>query len=87
MENLRIDAASPESAHAMLAKLSEFETELVESPRGYQVVVALKGNDADIVGVLNALQQYVTERSDGPARVELSGRSYVMHPEPDSTFG
>jgi hypothetical protein len=83
MKQLSIDAASPESASEMVAALSSFRAELVDGPGGPQVIVALDGNDADIVAVLNALQQYVTARADGPARVELDEKQYVMHPEPD----
>jgi len=35
------------------------------------------------VAVLNALQEYVTERADGAAQVEFNGHSYVVHPEPE----
>ena len=41
METLTIHAASPETARAMLAVLSEFRAELVESADGCQVVVSL----------------------------------------------
>ena len=85
MKQLSIEAATPESASAMLAALSSFRAELVDGPRGPQVVVALNGNDSDIVAVLSALQQYVSERADGPARVGLGENSYVMYPEPDGT--
>ena|SRR5689334_2785071 len=83
MKQLSIDAASPESARAMIAALSDFKAELREGPRGDQVVVELDGDHTEIVGVLNALQQYVTERAGGPARVELGGKQYAMHPEPE----
>lgn len=81
METLTIQAASAESARGMLAALSVFEAELVETPDGRrEVVVTLAGNDSEIVAVLNALERYVTERASGPARVELNGRAYVMEP-------
>ena len=81
METLTIQAASAESAHGMLAALSFFEAELVETPDGRrEVVVTLAGDDSEIVAVLNALERYVTERASGPARVELNGRAYVMEP-------
>jgi|SRR5262245_5446185 len=83
MEKLRIYAASRESALAMLASLPKYRAVLAEGPQGYEVLIALNGNDADIVGVLDALQQYVTKRGSGPAKVELDGHRYVMHPEPD----
>jgi hypothetical protein len=80
METLTIHAASARSAQQMLAALTEFPAELVENGDGCMVVVNL-GGDAQIVGVLNALQRYVTKRGVGAAQVELNGNSYVMHPE------
>jgi len=84
MEKLRIHPRSRESAQAMVAALSGFHAELVESAEGYEVAVTLgrdgRGDD-EIVAVLKALEQYVTARASGPARLELGGRSYVMRPE------
>jgi len=83
MDRLTIHAASPETGHAMLAALSGFRAELLQSSEGCQVVVTLGRGDAEIAAVLSALEGYVTERSRGPARVELNGRAYVMHPAPE----
>jgi hypothetical protein len=80
MDRLTIHAASPESGRAMLTALSAFRAELLESSEGCQVVVSLNRDDAEIAAVLSALEKHVTERSRGPARVELNGRSYVMNP-------
>ena len=82
METLTIHAASARSAQKMLAALTEFPAELVENDGSCMVVVNL-GGDAQIVGVLNALQQYVTQRAAGAAQVEFNGNSYAMHPEPE----
>jgi hypothetical protein len=82
METMTIDAASAETARAMIAALSGFQAELVETPRGNAVVITLGKGDGEIVGVLNALQQYVTARGDGPAHVDFNGRRYVMDVEP-----
>jgi hypothetical protein len=76
-----IQAASPASGRAMLAALSDFRAELIESAEGCEVVISLGRGDAEIAAVLNALAQHINERQDGPARVELNGRRYVMHPE------
>jgi hypothetical protein len=84
MDRLTIHAASPETGHAMLAALSGFRAELLQSADGCQVVVTLGRDDAEITAVLSALEAYVTERSGGPARVELNGRAYVMHPAPEA---
>lgn len=88
MERLTIKAATPETGRAMLAALSEFHAELLESADGCEVVVTLGRNgrdDRDIVAVLNALEQYVTERRR-PARVEFHGQDYAMHPESSETY-
>jgi len=82
METLTIHAATAKSADEMLEALADFPAELVESGGSSMVVVDL-GGDAQIVGVLNALQQYVTERAAGAAHVEFNGTNYVMHPEPE----
>jgi hypothetical protein len=83
MEALTIDAASQDSARSMLDALTDFEPQLVETvDGGFQVVVGLAGSDRRIVEVLNALERYVTERDDGPARVEFEGHAYTIHPEP-----
>jgi hypothetical protein len=84
VEKLTIHAASPASGRAMLAALSGFRAELLESADGCEVVVSLGRDDSEIVAVLNALEQHITERASGPARIDLNGRSYFMHPEPDS---
>jgi hypothetical protein len=46
---------------------------------GYSVTVSLRGGDRQIVAILSALEQHVSERNDGPARLELEGRTYVLH--------
>ncbi|MFL5921580.1 MAG: hypothetical protein ACJ76O_12295 [Gaiellaceae bacterium] len=83
MERFRIQAASPQSAHAMLAALSEFRPELSETAEGCEVVIALGGAN-EVVPVLNAIEQYVRERGSGPAQMEFNGHAYVMHPAPNA---
>jgi hypothetical protein len=83
MDRLTIHAASPESGRAMLAALSNFRAELLEGAEGCQLTVPLD-DDAEITAVLRALEDYITERASGPARVELNGQPYVMHPEADA---
>jgi hypothetical protein len=70
----------------MLAALSSFRSELVESADGYEVVVGLPRGDGEVVAVLNALEQYVTERGSS-AQVEVDGHMYVMHPAPENDPG
>jgi hypothetical protein len=80
MDTLRIRAATPQTGEAMLAALSGFRAELLETAKGCEVVVSLGRGDEEIIGVLNALERYVTERADGPAQVNVFGKSYVLHP-------
>jgi len=82
MQMLTINVATPGSARALHAALSDFRTKRVElEDGGYQVEVAL-GNDRQIVDVLNAIELYVTRRRDGPARIGFNGHSYSLHPDP-----
>jgi len=87
VDRLTIKATSEKSAHEMLAALSEFHAELLESAEGFEITVALRNDgkkDTEIVAVLNALEQYVSARGRGPAQMELNGREFVMEPVPDS---
>jgi hypothetical protein len=80
MQTLTIGPASLERARAMLESLRGFEAELVESEDGrYKLQVSLDG-DRDINRVLGAIDAYVTERGDGPARLDLDGRRYLIEP-------
>jgi hypothetical protein len=82
MQMLTIAAASPQSARALVDALSEFQVELLERKYGRRdIVVELGGSDREIIDVLSAIEAYVTQRRDGPARIELNGRSYTMHAE------
>jgi hypothetical protein len=64
----------------MLECLRGFEAELVESEDGrYDVQVSLD-NNRDINRVLGAIDTHVTERADGPARLDLDGRHYLIEP-------
>jgi hypothetical protein len=81
MDKFTIHPLSRESARGMLAALSGFHAELLESAEGCELVVTLGRNgrdDGEIVAVLNALLQYVSERGGRPARMELSGRAYLI---------
>ena len=85
MDRLTIHALTLQSARGMLGALSDFHVELLETASGCKVVVTLGWDgkeDGEIVAVLNALEEYVSERAGSPARMELNGHSYVMHPEP-----
>ena len=80
LQTLTIGPASLKRARAMLECLQGFEAELVESEDGrYHVQVSLE-DDRDINRVLGAIDTHVTERADGPARLDLDGRHYLIEP-------
>jgi hypothetical protein len=78
---LTIDAVSLDSAEGFLAALAAFGPELVEADGRYKVKVALAGSDRAIVQVLRALEDHVTERGAGPAKVQVDEHSYTLHPQ------
>jgi hypothetical protein len=78
MRTLAIEARSRESAEGLRGALVAFDVELIENADGKIVVqVPLGGGSAEIVAVLNAIQQYV-EQDREPAVIEMDGRSYLM---------
>jgi hypothetical protein len=80
MQTLSIEAASPESAHGLYEALADFSADLRETDDGRRYVdVELRGSDREIVDVLNAIEDYITRRSCGPALVGLDGRKYTIH--------
>ncbi len=80
MRNITIEAATPESALGLYQALAGFRAELRETEDGRRFIdVELRGGDREVVDVLNAVEDYVTRRSDGPARVALNGRTYALH--------
>lgn len=86
MQKLTVDASTNEVARGLSSALTDFSPEIVERPEGgYQVVVALRGSDARITELLSTLERHVTERGDGPAKVNLGGRSYTLHGRPEQT--
>jgi hypothetical protein len=88
MQTLTIAAASRESAFGFHAALSDFRTELIEKPDGpYEIKVVLGRSDREIIDVLNTIELYVTRRASGPAQIELSGHSYVLHAVQDADAG
>lgn len=90
METLTIRAASLESAQGFCAALENFRVELVEAPAGtFLVTVSFDGSNREIVSVLRALEECVSQRSDGPALVGLGDKTYTLHatdpPIPEAT--
>ncbi len=80
MQTLTIAASSRESALGIYAALEGFRTHLLESDGGYRVEIELGRGDRKIHEVLNTIAEHVRERDDGPARIELSGRTYSVYP-------
>jgi hypothetical protein len=86
MQKLTVDATTNEVARGLFGALTGFSPEIVERPHGgYQVVVPLGGSDAQLTELLSALERHVTDRRDGPARIDLDGRSYTLHAQPEQT--
>jgi hypothetical protein len=83
MDRLTIHPVTHESALGLFSALSGFQAELLESADGWEIVVTLGRDDAEMVAVLNTLAEHVNDRAGGPARVELNGRKYLMQPEAD----
>jgi hypothetical protein len=81
MQTLTIKAVTVESAHGFMSGLGAFQAELVEAEDGgYLVQVTLRGGDREIIDLLNALEDYVSHRGEGPAEVGLAGRTYELRP-------
>jgi hypothetical protein len=81
MRALTIEARSFESALGLYQALREFRPDLSGSEKdGYRVAVELGSGDREVITVLNALERHVCARHDGPARLDLDGRSYQIEP-------
>lgn len=79
MEKLTIKAASQESARQFCAALAEFQTELEETETGPLVTVTIGGTKREMLAVLRALEDCVSQRGEGAA-VGLGDRTYTLHP-------
>jgi hypothetical protein len=79
-QSLTIGPVSLESARSFLECLEGFQAELVDAEHGaYEVRISLD-SDRDINHVLGAIDRHVSERADGPARLALDGRQYLIEP-------
>ena len=87
IQSLTIHAATAYSAQALAAALSQFDSKAIEADGNYEVTVTLGRSDREIVDVLNALELYVTELSNGPAHIEYEGREYTLHADPRASAG
>ena len=52
--------------------------------RGLRAEALVESSDREIVAILDALENYVTTTSHGPAALELDGRRYRVHPRQES---
>lgn len=90
MRTLTIGAESLASARGFLDALEGFPAELMMASDGtYQVQIGLDETNRSAIEVLNTLEQVVTERAAGAARLELDGRRYLLdvgdvEPAPDA---
>jgi len=83
LRSLSIEARSLQSAQALYSALSSFLPELEgDDERGYRVTVPLTTNDKQVIEILDAIEQHVTERGKEPARVEIEGHHYTLHASP-----
>lgn len=80
MEALVIHADSRQSAEGFCSALSELQAKLVRLNGHWQVEIPLYEGDKEILDALSAIEAYVCARGDGPARLDLDGRSYTLHP-------
>lgn len=80
MRTLSIEAASRESAYALCGALDGFGARVLEQapPEACVVRVELEGEHGRIAALLRAIQDYVAARGDGPAVIELDGRSHLL---------
>ncbi len=80
MRALTVEARSLESARGLYDALARFHPQLGGSDeQGYRVTVELGSFNRQVVAVLNAIEEYVSNRDEGAARVELDGRTYTVH--------
>ena len=79
MRAITIEAKSLDSAVGIRDALSQFNPDLRSSDsESYQISIDLSGSERRIIDILGVLERHITSRSDGPAHVELDGRSYTM---------
>jgi hypothetical protein len=89
MRAITLEARTLESARDLYNALFEFRPALTgNDAQGYRVTVELgNGSDRQILAILHALEEHVTDRASGPARIELDGRRYTMHPDDPTPEG
>jgi hypothetical protein len=65
--------------------LRGFDRELVADDGCYCVHVTLPSGNGGIASVLNALEEYVRQRGDGPAHINFGGQLYTLEALPRRT--
>ena len=83
MQTITIEAVTPDSAFELRNALSEFRAELrvTEDGRSY-VEVTLGQSDREVLEVLYAIEDYVTQRAADPALTGVTGREAALHAVP-----
>jgi hypothetical protein len=83
MQTITIEAVTPDSGFELRNALSGFRAELrvTEDGRSY-VEVTLGRSDREVLEVLYALEDYVTQRAAGPAWTADNGRGVALHAVP-----
>jgi hypothetical protein len=80
MRAITIDARSSGSARRLYDALSEFQPELGgNKDDGYRVSVELGTSERRLFDVLHAIELYVRETGNVPARIDIGHRHYTMH--------
>ena len=87
MRKLTIEAASSESARHIRDALARFDPELLDDGGGVPSVAVAIRDDSQLIEVLNAIEQHITARSQGPAVVDLGGRKYRLDAAPAPAAG
>ena len=80
MRSLTVEARNLESARRLYIALLQFGPKITgNADEGYSLKVELDTIDGSRgIAVLDALEQYVDDRHDGPARIDVNGRKYVL---------
>ena len=82
IEAITVEPATPAAAQTLHEELSGFRRELVEADDGgQQVRIEVGRSNRELVGVLNAIDDYFSSRYERPpVRIMFGGRSYRLFP-------
>ena len=86
IEAITVEPATRDSAQTLHAELSRFQTDLIETDDGgQQVRIEIGRSNRELIGVLNAIDEYFSRRSERPpVRILFGGRSYRLFPSGSS---